>query len=75
MNLKSRHCSCPEQIRTDQSSSVTWRNPPFACRADMINEKEPLVNTYISVPKDLGGLNCASFVAGVVHGVLESGDP
>lgn len=41
----------------------------------MINEKEPLVNTYISVPKDLGGLNCASFVAGVVHGVLESGDP
>ena len=32
--------------------------------ADMIHEKEPLVNTYVSVPKDFGHLNCASFVAG-----------
>eukprot|EP00961_Rhodomonas_salina_P027530 372349-Rhodomonas_salina.1 len=30
----------------------------------MIHEKEPLVNTYVSVPKDFGHLNCASFVAG-----------
>eukprot|EP00281_Chroomonas_sp_CCMP1168_P027061 CAMPEP_0206245710 /NCGR_PEP_ID=MMETSP0047_2-20121206/18844_1 /ASSEMBLY_ACC=CAM_ASM_000192 /TAXON_ID=195065 /ORGANISM="Chroomonas mesostigmatica_cf, Strain CCMP1168" /LENGTH=191 /DNA_ID=CAMNT_0053671031 /DNA_START=33 /DNA_END=608 /DNA_ORIENTATION=- len=40
----------------------------------MINEKEPLVNTFISVPKDLGHLNCAAFVAGVVHGILDSAD-
>mmetsp|Transcript_9182 Transcript_9182/g.21050 ORF Transcript_9182/g.21050 Transcript_9182/m.21050 type:complete len:152 (-) Transcript_9182:14-469(-) len=31
----------------------------------MIHEKDPLVNTYISVPKEYGHLNCAAFVAGV----------
>jgi hypothetical protein len=46
---------------------------PFRLRTDMINEKEPLVNTFISVPKDMGNLNCAAFVAGVVHGILDSG--
>merc|ERR1712216_378563 len=40
----------------------------------MIHEREPLVNTYISVPKEYGHLNCASFVAGVVHGILDAAD-
>ena len=40
----------------------------------MIHEREPLVNTYISVPKEYGHLNCASFVAGIVHGILDSAD-
>ncbi|CAH3179098.1 unnamed protein product [Porites evermanni] len=35
-----------------------------------IIEKEPLVNKFISVPKDKGFLNCASFVAGIVEAVL-----
>lgn len=35
-----------------------------------IIEKEPLVNKFISVPKDKGSLNCASFVAGIVEAVL-----
>lgn len=39
----------------------------------MIHEKDPVVNSFISVPKDLGHLNCAAFVAGVVHGILDSG--
>lgn len=34
-------------------------------------EKEPIVNTYISVPKDKGSLNCASFIAGIVEAILE----
>ncbi len=29
-------------------------------------EKEPLVNKFISVPKDKGSLNCASFMAGII---------
>jgi hypothetical protein len=41
--------------------------------ADMIHEREPIVNTYISVPKEYGHLNCASFIAGIVHGILDSG--
>ncbi|XP_064477294.1 trafficking protein particle complex subunit 5-like [Ornithodoros turicata] len=33
-------------------------------------EKEPLVSKFISVPKDRGNLNCASFVAGIIEAVL-----
>lgn len=35
-----------------------------------IIEKEPLVNKFISVPKDKGSLNCAAFIAGIVEAVL-----
>jgi trafficking protein particle complex subunit 5 len=28
--------------------------------------------SFISVPRDLGTLNCGAFVAGVVHGVLSA---
>ncbi|KAF0296075.1 Trafficking protein particle complex subunit 5 [Amphibalanus amphitrite] len=35
-----------------------------------IIEKEPLVNTFISVPKDKGSLNCAAYVAGMIEAVL-----
>ncbi|CAB0034138.1 unnamed protein product [Trichogramma brassicae] len=33
-------------------------------------EKESLVNKFVSVPKDKGSLNCASFVAGIIEAVL-----
>lgn len=35
-----------------------------------IIEKEPLVNKFISVPKDKGSLNCAVFIAGIVQAIL-----
>ncbi len=35
----------------------------------MIIDNEPLVNQYISVPKEMSQLNCAAFVAGIVEGV------
>uniref|UniRef100_U5EY29 Trafficking protein particle complex subunit 5 n=1 Tax=Corethrella appendiculata TaxID=1370023 RepID=U5EY29_9DIPT len=35
-----------------------------------IIEKEPIVNKFISVPKDKGSLNCATFIAGIVQSVL-----
>ncbi|KAI9873626.1 MAG: TRAPP subunit trs31 [Pleopsidium flavum] len=37
----------------------------------MVSDNEPLVNTYISVPKEMNQLNCAAFVAGVVEGVCD----
>lgn len=37
-----------------------------------IIEKEPLVNKFISVPKDKGNLNCAIFVGGIIEGILNS---
>lgn len=39
-------------------------------QTDYIIEAEPLVNKFISVPKDKGQLNCASFVGGIIEGVL-----
>ncbi|XP_068785670.1 trafficking protein particle complex subunit 5 [Struthio camelus] len=35
-----------------------------------IIEKEPLVNAFISVPRDNSSLNCAAFTAGLVEAVL-----
>lgn len=41
-----------------------------------IIEKEPLVNTYISVPKENSTLNCAAFTGGIVEAILaHSGFP
>lgn len=37
-----------------------------------IIEKEPIVNRFISVPKDKGSLNCATFTAGIIEEVLTS---
>lgn len=36
-----------------------------------IIEKESLVNRFISVPKDKGQLNCASFTGGILEGILK----
>ncbi len=36
-----------------------------------IIEKEPLVNRFISVPKDKGSLNCASYAAGIIEAALD----
>lgn len=40
--------------------------------ADMIHELSPITNTFVSVPVDMGQLNCASFIAGIIAGVLDS---
>ncbi|RSL74935.1 hypothetical protein BHE90_001784 [Fusarium euwallaceae] len=40
----------------------------------MIIDNEPLVNQYVSVPKEMSQLNCAAFVAGVVEGVCDGAD-
>ncbi|KAK4233640.1 NO signaling/Golgi transport ligand-binding domain-containing protein [Achaetomium macrosporum] len=37
----------------------------------MIIDNEPLVNAYISVPREMSQLNCAAFVAGIVEGVCD----
>ena len=47
---------------------------PVLAQADdeyMISDYDLFVNKYISVPKDMGALNCAAFVAGIVKGVLD----
>lgn len=39
----------------------------------MIHENEPLTNRFISVPPDLGQLNCAAYIAGIIRGILNTG--
>jgi len=36
----------------------------------MIQDNDPVVSQFISVPKE-SGLNCAAFTAGVVEAILE----
>jgi hypothetical protein len=38
----------------------------------MIGEVAPITNTFVSVPADMGDFNCASFIAGIIAGVLDS---
>jgi len=39
--------------------------------ADMVNDNDPLINKFISVPRDMGDLNCGAMVAGIIKGVLD----
>ena len=38
----------------------------------LIHDRTPITNTYVSVPPDLGQLNCAAYIAGIVGGILEA---
>merc|ERR1719411_90815 len=40
----------------------------------MLNDKALLVNRFISVPRDLGAVNCGAYVAGIVEGLLCSAE-
>ena len=61
--------------------SVFWKNV-FGRPADslevydddeyLMSDKDLLVNRFVSVPKDLGDLNCGAFAAGMVRGILRS---
>lgn len=37
----------------------------------MLYDNDPMVNTFISLPREMRGLNCAAFVAGIVEGVCD----
>ena len=37
----------------------------------MLFDNEPMVNQYVSLPRELSSLNCAAFVAGVIEGVCD----
>ena len=40
----------------------------------MIYEAEPLESRFISVPKNLSGLHCSYFTAGVIKGILTASE-
>jgi hypothetical protein len=40
----------------------------------MISDNEPIVSKFISTPKDMTQLNCASFLSGLVEGMLDAAE-
>lgn len=42
--------------------------------SDMIFDDEPLVIRYVSTPKDMRQLNCATFVAGIIEAILDASE-
>ena len=54
-----------------QANGLERSSNPDTPEEYMIIDNEPLVNQYISVPRDMSQLNCAAFVAGVVEGVCD----
>src|SRR5688572_12806965 len=48
----------------------TLKQARIASNSDFLIEREPIVNAYISLPKDKSSLNCASFIAGIVEAFL-----
>ena len=43
---------------------------PLTSTADYLIEAEPIINKFISVPKDKGVLNCAAFISGIIEAIL-----
>ena len=39
---------------------------------DMIFDNDPLVSKFISPPKELQSLNCATFYSGMIEAILQS---
>ncbi|AEO56568.1 hypothetical protein MYCTH_2301662 [Thermothelomyces thermophilus ATCC 42464] len=54
-----------------QADRLEKSSDPAAPDEYMIVDNEPLVNAYISVPREMSQLNCAAFVAGIVEGVCD----
>lgn len=59
------------KFRSNIGDSSTFFSCHLVC-IDYIEEAEPLVNKYISVPSDYGHFNCAAFSAGIINGVLDA---
>ncbi|RDA93037.1 hypothetical protein CP533_0690 [Ophiocordyceps camponoti-saundersi (nom. inval.)] len=57
-----------------QADRLEKSNNPATPDEYMIIDNEPLVNQFISVPREMSQLNCAAFVAGVVEGVCDGAD-
>ncbi|OAA59002.1 bet3 family protein [Niveomyces insectorum RCEF 264] len=54
-----------------QANGLEKSSNPATPDEYMIIDNEPLVNQYISVPREMSQLNCAAFVAGIVEGVCD----
>ncbi|KAF6822821.1 trafficking protein particle complex subunit 5 [Colletotrichum plurivorum] len=63
--------SCWQHLFGRQADRLEKSADPAKPDEYMIIDNEPLVNAYISVPREMSQLNCAAFVAGIVEGVCD----
>ncbi|PKY03544.1 TRAPP I complex [Aspergillus campestris IBT 28561] len=56
---------------TDPSASCPSCTSSTTPNEYMITDNDPMVNTYISVPREMSMLNCAAYVAGIIEGVCD----
>jgi hypothetical protein len=63
--------------KTNVSANQHWLGRPCSDThlqlrfgPDMIHDSSPITNEFLSVPPDLGQLNCAAFIAGIISGIL-----
>lgn len=54
-----------------QADQIQRSSNPDTPDEYMIIDNEPLVNAYISVPREMSQLNCAAYVAGMIEGVCD----
>lgn len=54
-----------------QANGLEKSSNPKTPEEYMIIDNEPLVNQYISVPREMSQLNCAAYVAGIIEGVCD----
>ncbi|CAK7234741.1 Trafficking protein particle complex subunit 31 [Sporothrix curviconia] len=54
-----------------QANGLEKSSNPDTPEEYMIIDNEPLVNQYISVPREMSQLNCAAYVAGIIEGVCD----
>lgn len=54
-----------------QADQIQRSSNPDTPDEYMIIDNEPLVNAYVSVPREMSQLNCAAYVAGMIEGVCD----
>ncbi|KAK1989731.1 transporter particle component, partial [Colletotrichum falcatum] len=63
--------SCWQHLFGRQADRLEKSADPAKPDEYMIIDNEPLVNAYVSVPREMSQLNCAAYVAGIVEGVCD----
>ncbi|KAL0943612.1 transporter particle component [Colletotrichum truncatum] len=63
--------SCWQHLFGRQADRLEKSADPAKPDEYMIIDNEPLVNAFISVPREMSQLNCAAFVAGIVEGICD----
>lgn len=69
MVVPSRGFPLITNIPLSSSPALATPSPDYFCSPSFA--AQPMTNSFVSVPADLGQLNCAALVAGVIAGVLD----